>query len=97
MSKSKIGLPLHTDFTDPSKSGSTPVTLWAMHRIEMSCGTCQALKLGDTMSNMLKQMTAAYGDLLVIIYITAIGGGLCMLWCAYLVWRRSESTQSEYL
>lgn len=53
--------------------------------------------MGNIMTTLNTQMAAAYGDLKVIIYITAIGGGLCMLWCAYLVWRRSEATQSEYL
>jgi hypothetical protein len=42
-------------------------------------------------------MASAYSDLKTLIYITAIGGGLCMMWCAYLVWRRSEATQAEYL
>merc|ERR1712110_55670 len=51
----------------------------------------------NTMTTMLTQMDAAYSDLKTIIYITAIGGGLCMIWCAYLVWRRSEATQAEYL
>jgi hypothetical protein len=97
MSKNKIGTPLYTEFMDLANGGSTTVSLWAMHRIEVKCGDCQSKKLGTTMSGMLTQMNGAYGDLLVIIYITAIGGGLCMLWCAYLVWRRSESTQSEYL
>lgn len=81
-----------------STATSQAVSLWAQHRIEMGCSaTCQGYSMTNTMTNMQKQMNAAYADLKVIIYITAIGGGLCMMWCAYLVWRRSEATQAEYL
>jgi len=49
------------------------------------------------MTNMNTMMAATYGDIQVIIYITAIGGGLCMLWMLYLVFLRSDASQGEYM
>jgi len=46
---------------------------------------------------MTKQMNSTYDDLQVIIYISAIGGGLAMLWALYLIFLRSDATQGEYV
>lgn len=46
---------------------------------------------------METSMTNTYADLQVIIYITAIGGGLAMLWALYLIFLRSDATQGEYM
>lgn len=42
-------------------------------------------------------MVETYGDIQVLIYVTAIGGGLCLVWCLYLILLKREATQQEYL
>lgn len=46
---------------------------------------------------MYTQMVASYSDIKTILYISAIGGGVCMLYCLYLVFLRSDATQQEYM
>ena len=51
----------------------------------------------NIMSDTQKILQGAYNDLLVIVWLTALGGGISMLWCIYLVIRGNEATQSDYL
>jgi len=46
---------------------------------------------------MFTQMVSSYSDIKVILYISAIGGGVCLLYCLYLVFLRSDATQQEYM
>jgi len=57
---------------------------------------CQNMKIEPIMTAMLAEMTDTYADIQVLIYITAIGGGLCMLFCLMLIMKRSEASQDEY-
>jgi ABC-type polysaccharide/polyol phosphate export permease len=53
--------------------------------------------MGTTVSAMMTQMTESYSDIKTILYISAIGGGVCLLYCLYLVFLRSDATQQEYM
>lgn len=50
-----------------------------------------------TVTTLQTQMLEAYKDMTNMIWVTAVGGGLCLLWCLYLVNRKSEATQGEYM
>jgi hypothetical protein len=52
--------------------------------------------MGPGVTAMMTQMTATYGDIKVILYISAIGGGVAGLYMLYLIFLRSDSTQTEY-
>lgn len=80
------------------KDETSIVSLYTMHRIEMLCGnTCQKKKLGPVMTGLEKQMKDAYADLQVIIYVSAIGGFISLFYCLYLVSKKSQATQQEYV
>lgn len=92
--KNAVGAVLDADLKDEN----SVVQLYSMHRIEMACdNNCQGYKLGTVMTNLETQMKDAYADLKVIIYVSAIGGGLALIYCLYLVWKRSQATQDEYV
>lgn len=64
----------------------------------MGCSAeCQAYKLGPIMEGMLTQMTSTYDDIQTLIYVSAIGGGLCLLWAFYLILLKTNATQDEYM
>lgn len=95
MGVNQIGTPLVAAYA--AQSGLN-VNLYRQHRIEMSCtATCQAQLLTPTMTSLNTQMQAVYSDLKVLVYVTAIGGGVCMLWCLYLISQKSEADQEQYL
>lgn len=89
-----VGTVLDTEL----KKQNSVVQLYSMHRIEMACdSTCQGHKLGPIMTALETQMKDAYADLQVIIYVSAIGGGISLIYCLLLVMKKSQATQNEYV